>query len=299
MISSPHPLPPLTAIRAFEAAARHENFSRAGEELGMTQAAVSYQIKALEGRVGRALFLREGRRVRLSPTGADLARQIGVAFDQMRDAFAAMDPRRDRVLHVSSLAAFSVQLLASRLGRFQIGHPDLAVQVSDSARMADFDRDGVDVAIRCGVAPWPGCRADFLMARRLTLVAAPSLLAAHPEVRTPADAARLPTNDRADREWQLWMAAAGATGAPDRSPVYVVDSQVQQVQMVKAGQYAAVVNAAMFAEELARGTIVAPFDLTITDERNYWLVYPENRAHLPKVRAFRKWLLAEMAALPG
>src|SRR6476661_1842831 len=146
-------LPPLTAIRAFEAVARHLSFTRAGEELGMTQAAVSYQIKILEERVGAPLFLRRPRQIALSEAGARLAPQVHQAFSLMREAFADTRGQIDNVLTISTVVTFASQWLAQNLGIFQLQHPEIAVRLDSGNAMADLINDEVDIGIRSLAEP--------------------------------------------------------------------------------------------------------------------------------------------------
>ena len=172
-------LPPLAAVRAFEAAARLQNFSRAGEELGMTQAAVSYQIRQLEQRLGRALFVREKGRVRLSETGQRLLPAISGAFGAMTDAFAAVSRDEAEVLTISAAITFGGTWLSARIGRFQLRYPDLAVRMLMSNDLVDFDATDVDVALRTGDGHWPGLRADFLFRSHVTPICSPVFRDAH------------------------------------------------------------------------------------------------------------------------
>ena len=151
-------LPPLAAVRAFEAAARLGSFTRAGEELGMSQAAVSYQIKLLEERVGTPLFLRAPRQVRLTDTGRRLSAAVSEAFDALRAAFASIDDDARGVLTISAVPAFAANWLAPRIGAFQLRHPDIAVRMSTTNRLVDFAREEVDAALRAGRGDWPGSR---------------------------------------------------------------------------------------------------------------------------------------------
>ena len=160
-------LPPLAAIRTFEAAGRLQNFSRAAEELGLTQAAVSYQVRQLEDRLGRALFVREKGRVRLSETGQRLLPAISGAFAAMGDAFAALGSDEAEVLTISTVTSFGGSWLSARIGSFQLLYPELAVRMSMSNQLIDFDASNVDLAIRIGTGSWPmttahcSCAASF------------------------------------------------------------------------------------------------------------------------------------------
>src|SRR5215510_9458698 len=174
---SPGPrLPPLSAIRAFEAAARHESFTKAAEELGMTQAAVSYQVKLLEDRLGMPLFLRQPRRVMLSEAGKRLAPAVAEAFQRLNAAYASLRETDGNVLSVSAVNTFCTNWLVPRLGTFQVAHPNIAVRLEASSRLVDFAQDEFDVAIRSGKGEWPGLKAHFLFPVDLTAVCSPDLL---------------------------------------------------------------------------------------------------------------------------
>jgi LysR family glycine cleavage system transcriptional activator len=157
-------LPPLAAVRVFEAAARHGSFTQAAAELGMTQAAVSYQVKLLEQRLGLPLFLRAKRRVQLTEPGRRAAALVSAGLDQIADAFSGLLADNAAVLTISTTQTFASEWLAPRLGRFQLPRPDLAVRLLTQNNIIDFAREEVDVAIRSGLDPddWPGLRAHFL-----------------------------------------------------------------------------------------------------------------------------------------
>jgi LysR family glycine cleavage system transcriptional activator len=155
-------LPPLAAVRVFEAAARHGNFTAAAAELGMTQAAVSYQVKLLEERLGVALFRREGRGVKLTPAGEQAAPHIARAFDAIDAAFGRLRSENESMLTISTTETFANTWLAWRLGGFQMGNPGMAVRLTTGDTITDFARDEVDIGIRAGVGPWPGLERHLL-----------------------------------------------------------------------------------------------------------------------------------------
>src|SRR5262245_6297970 len=173
------PLPPFPAIRCFEAAARRQSFTRAADELGMTQAAVSYQIKLLEERLGGPLFLRGARGVTLTETGRRLAPAVIDAFTALRTAFAATRDTAEGVLNISATTTFASNWLAQRLGSFQIAHPQIAVRLDVSGRLIDFSREEFDIAIRTRTGPgeWPGLTVHRLMEDEYTPMLSPALLA--------------------------------------------------------------------------------------------------------------------------
>ena len=289
-------LPPLAAVRAFEAAARLGSFTRAGEELAMTQAAVSYQIKLLEERLGLPLFLRQARQVVLTESGRQLAAAVTDAFDSLRAAFAAVRAEVGGVLTISALHAFASNWLASRLGAFQLEHPSIAVRLSATNELIDFARDGVDVAIRSGAGPWPGTAAHRLFPVHFTPLCSPDLLRRSGPLAEPADLLRLPLLSPGDSWWRHWFAQAGvAADNLETRPGIRLDSQQIEGRAALGGQGVAILSPVLWAEELRSGRLVQPFPLVGDEGHAYWLIYPESRRHLVKIRAWRDWLLGEVA----
>lgn len=291
-------LPPLTAIRVFEAASRHGSFTDAASELGMTQAAVSYQIKLLEDRVGQPLFQRRSRGVSLTPVGAALARPAGEALEMLRAAFSEARQQTDGTLVISVLATFASQVLAPRLGDFQISHPQVTTRVEVDHRMVNLQAGEASVAIRAGHGPWPGLRADFLTRAKYTPMISPAFVARFGDIRTPSDLLSVPLVDADDAGWADWFCDAGLR-PPDagRSSRSLLGTQLLTAQAVRAGQGVGLLSPFYFREMLARGELIQPFDLVSTDGISVWLVYPERRRNAPSVRAFRDWLLGVMQDL--
>ena len=288
-------LPPLAAIRAFESAGRLENFSRAAEELGMTQAAISYQVRQLEGRLGRALFVREKGRVRLSETGQRLLPAIRAAFASMDDAFASLDSDEAEVLTINAATSFGGTWLSARIGSFQLQYSDLAVRMAMSNALIDFDASNVDVAIRIGRGVWPGLRADFLMRQYLTPIASPAFIEGH-GIREPADLLRVQRLAPNDSWWADWFVAAGVATppAPSRRGIEL-DSQLQEASAVQAGFGVAMMTPLYWQAELASGRLVQPFDtLYVSAASGMWFVHRDNRVGVRKIERFREWLHAEM-----
>ncbi|QCB53472.1 LysR family transcriptional regulator [Sphingopyxis sp. PAMC25046] len=289
-------IPPLAAVRTFEAAGRLQNFSRAAEELGMTQAAVSYQVRQLEDRLGRALFVREKGRVRLSETGQRLLPAISGAFAAMGDAFAALGSDEAEVLTINAATSFGGTWLSARIGGFQLAYPELAVRMSMSNELVDFDASNVDVAIRIGRGGWPGLRGDFLMRQYLAPMASPAFIEAH-DIREPADLLRVQRLAPNDSWWAEWFTAAGVDTppAPSRRGIEL-DSQLQEASAVQAGFGVAMMTPLYWHAELASGRIVQPFDtLYVSATSGMWLVHRENRLGVRKIERFREWLRAELA----
>lgn len=289
-------LPPLTAVRAFEAAARHMSFTRAAAELGMTQAAVSYQIKLLEERVGAPLFLRRPRQVMLTEAGRRLAPQVSQAFDTLSAAFAETRAGTGDTLSITTVATFGSNWLAPRIGSFQVAHPKLAVRLDTSSHWVDFSREEMDVAIRAGRGRWAGLVTHHLMALTFTPMLSPALAASIGGVKEPADLLKLPIIGPGDPWWAVWLKAAGLPpqSVEDR-PKNLLGSQANEAQAALAGQGVAMLTPEFFVPEVATGRLLRPFELLGTDEDAFWLAYPESRRNNPKIAAFRSWILAEMA----
>lgn len=289
-------LPPLSAVRVFEAAARLENFSRAAEELGMTQAAVSYQVRQLEDRVGRPLFLREKGRVRLSEAGRRLAPAVSSALADIAAAFANLRSDDSGVLAISTIPSFGGTWLSARIGRFQVAMPDLALRLATTGRITDFARDGIDVAIRSGVGPWPGVTAEFLMRYHVSPICSPGFIAEH-DIREPADLLRVQRLAPEDPWWPSWFAVAGVE-MPDAAPPAGIafDSQMEEARLAGAGFGAALMTPLFWRDELAAGTLVQPFPQVFLPPFSLWFVRPEGRSGVRKIERFREWLFAEMAA---
>ncbi len=293
-------LPPLASVRAFEAAARLGSFTRAADELGMTQAAVSYQIRVLEERLGAPLFLRRPRQVVVTDVGRRLSGAVTEAFDTLHAAFAAVHDRAEGVLTLSSLHAFASNWLAPRLGGFQLAHPTLAVRLAATNHLVDFAREEVDAGIRSGRGPWPGLEAHDLFPVRFTPVCSPDFLARAGGVERPADLLRLSLISTDDPWWRAWFEHAGvdSAGLAGRTAIQL-DQQQMEGSAALAGQGVAIVTPELWRAELRSGRLVQPFPLTAYLGSRYWLVYPKARRHLAKLRAFRDWLLAEVEAFKG
>lgn len=284
-------LPPLSAVRVFEAVARHLSFTRAGEELGMTQAAVSYQIKLLEQRIGAPLFLRKPRQIALSEAGARLAPRVREAFGTLRRAFAEIDGRTDKTLAVSAVPTFASQWLAANLGLFQISHPEIAVRIESSATIVDFAGEEIDVAIRSTGKIGPGLVGHPLAKVEFAPMVHPSLVAQY-DIRTPADLLRVPQITPDDPWVAAWYRLAGvSTETLVGRPFARLGYQSMEAAAVMAGRGVAMLTPLFYGDEIAAGRLVQPFDLVGWDGHHYYLVYPESRRNVPKIKAFRDWLV--------
>ena len=287
-------LPPLSAVRAFEAAARHLSFTRAGEELGMTQAAVSYQIRLLEERVGEPLFLRRPRQVKLTAAGARLAPHIWEAFDRMRLAFDDLARDTGGTLDINAVPTFAIHWLGAHIGRFQLDNPDLAIRIRPVNEVIDFASDGADVAIRAGKGGWPGLRRHKLLEAAYTPMMSPAVAASIGGVKQPADLMKLPILDPDDEWWGHWLGKVNLeTDWLKEKRSSRMGAQVMVGAAAIAGAGVALLTPAFYERELATGALIQPFDVLGYSGDAYWLVYPEARRNAPKIRRFREWILAE------
>ncbi len=292
-------LPPLAAVRVFEAAARHENFSRAAEELAMTQAAVSYQIKVLEERLGATLFTRRGRGIALTDLGRRMAPQVSGAFHALREAFAIARAEDDAILSITAPRTFATNWLAGRLGDFHVARPDLTVRLDVSDETVDLASSEFDAAIRGMSGPMPGLVCHFLLAMPVTPLVSPSFLATH-KLEAAADLFSVPRLSPEDDWWHLWVDSHPDIEWPGRSrPGIRFESQVLDGLGAIAGHGAAILSPPMFQAAIDGGLLVQPFAHVAMYRNGFWLVYPEHKRNSPKVRALRDWLLAAVRQAAG
>ena len=294
---------PLSAIRVFEAAARLLSFTRAAEELGMTQAAVSWQVKALERRLDQPLFRRLPREVILTAGGERLARAASEAIGLLRAAVADLSDSGEGVLAISTLQTMAIQWLAPRLGGFQVAHPKIAVRLESSNQLSDLIHDGFDVAIRTGQGDWPGLEAVPLFPSLVTALCAPQV-AARIDLARGASALLDAPRIGIDSEWAMWFAAAGVTPPisgerGEAAPRFAAESQTTEIAAALSGQGLALASPIMFSAEIDAGRLVQPFPVTIQyHQRRTWLAYPRERRRARKIAAFREWILAAPPPTP-
>ncbi len=289
-------LPPLSAVRVFEAAARLENFTAAAQELGMTQAAVSYQVKLLEERLGISLFQRTGRKVALTEKGREIAPILTRAFDQMRQGFAALTQDHSAVLSISCTNSFAHLWLAPRIGAFQMRHPNLAVRIMADDAVVDLAREGIDLAVRGGKGEWPGLEARLLTHNRLVPMCSPAWRDRHGAIADAQALHALPRLSPDDMWWHEWFAAMGVEADPaDGPPGIALDSQVMEGRAAIAGQGVAILNHFLWKAEVEAGQLVEAVPSYVREIASYWLVYPPHARNTPKIKAFRDWISAEFA----
>lgn len=287
-------LPPLNALKAFEAAARHESLTRAAGELSVSHAAVSRHIRALEQGLHVALFERTGRGVRLTEAGRTLAKDLTEAFDLLAHAagrFVRPGRRRQR-LTVTSDVPFAAYWLVPRIGGFTRAHPQIDLVLDPNPRPIDFTREEADLGVRFGSGPWRGVASEKLFDAELIVVCNAALLKSQ-KVSSPADlepATLIQEQDRA--YWSLWLEAAGVAGCIMPSgPTLLADLTVAAAE---AGQGFALSDKLLAASGLATGRLVAPFDVSVR-VHGYHLVRKEGAALSRPAQLFRAWLLCELS----
>jgi LysR family transcriptional regulator, glycine cleavage system transcriptional activator len=289
-------LPATGALQAFESAAFHLSFTRAAEELHVTQGAISRQIQALEQHLGVDLFVRERQRIRLSPAGEHYLQHVRSAFDRLEAA--ALELRTLRrgggVLQLAILPTYGTRWLIPRFPSFVQRHPDVQVNFTTKLQPFDFAGEDLDAAIHYGESHWPGARLDLLMDEEVVLVCSPSYRK-KARLETPTDLRRAVLLQIATRPQAFddWLRQKGVTGVDGRrGPRFEHHQMVLQAAL--AGLGVAVLPTFACDEELAQGKVVEAFaDSRLATGKGYWLAYPERRALLPALRAFRGWLLGE------
>lgn len=290
-------LPNLAALRAFEAAARHQNFSRAAEEIHLTHGAISHQVRALEQDLGVALFTRNGKRIAITPEGQRFALTVRTSLQEIAGAADALRAgTRQKRLTVSAIPSFAARWLAPRLGKFIDLHPDIEVMLQSSGQLQDLARDAIDVGIRFGSGRYPGLTVEKLMGDFYYPVASPAY-----------DGGRLPTSPqqlahcsllRSEEPWLPWFQAAGLA-LPEPSGGVRFQDLSMLIRSAADGDGIALVRHVVAMQEIASGELVRLFDVAVKSPHNYYVACPPQALRKPQVEAFRSWLLAEIAKFKG
>lgn len=296
-------LPPLTALRAFDAAARHMSFSKAAAELNVTPAALSFQIKSLEEHMEAPLFRRLNRAVELTDAGRALAPGAADGFTALAAAWRAARRTVDQTsLTVTAGPAFTAKWLAPRMFKFVQANPTIELRFSATLRLMDFTRDDIDVAIRFGLfKDEPGLFSQSIIREWVTPMMSPAMAVHYP---TPADLAAAPLLHQDDTrflkpdiDWPAWFRAAGlpprfAAGARFSQADHALDAAV-------AGGGVVLGRISLAEKDLAAGRLVIPYDLGLSTDAQYRFICPEGAELRPQVRAFREWIEVETATLDG
>jgi LysR family glycine cleavage system transcriptional activator len=292
----PRRLPALNALKAFEAAARHESFTRAAEELYVTQGAVSHQVKALESELGVKLFNREQQRLVITDAGRQYLTILRDAFDRIALGTEQLLQRQSSgALTVSTSPDFAAKWLVNRLGRFAEEHPNIDLRVSATLHHIDFAREDVDLAVRHGDGNWPGLEVVRLCAEQLFPVCSPKLLTGRNRLTKPADVLKFPLIHVDDRkDWARWMEAAGVQDA-ELTHGPVLNRVSMAIDAAVDGQGIVLARTTLAATDLINGRLMRPFAEELRLAKGYWIICPKATTALPKIVTFRDWLLAEAA----
>ena len=278
---------PLNALRAFEAAARHLSFTRAADELCVTQTAISHQVKGLEQRLGMSLFRRSNRGLRLTDEGLALAPTLLEAFeaiDRLFEQFEAGGVRE--VLTVSAVGTFVVGALLERLPAFRAAHPLVDLRVLTNNNKVDLVAEGLDYAIRFGDGAWHGCEAELICEAPMSPLCAPR---SAEQLREPADLLRLPLlRSYRPQDWLAWFKAAGLEAVNLHGPLF--DSSLVMAQAAVRGEGVALAPYGLFRRELDDGQLMRPFAID-ADVGGYWLTWLKSRTPSAAMQAFRCWLI--------
>ena len=288
-------LPPLNALKAFEAAARSESITRAAEELSVTQGAVSQQVKALEATLGIKLFSRERQRLVITEAGREYLAVVRDALDRIAVGTERLVQRQSSgILIVSTSPDFAAKWLVYRLGRFAESHPDIDLRVSATADRIDFAREDVDLAVRHGDGNWVGLHVVRLCPEQLFPVCSPKLVSGRKRITKASDLLKFPLLRLDDwKTWMRWFEAAGVTDAVAHGPILnraslLIDAAVD-------GQGVALARTVLAAWDIINGRLVRPIDVSLKMSNTYWIVCPKVTSSVPKIATFRNWLLAEAA----
>jgi len=286
-------IPSLTALRMFEATARHASFTKAAAELHVTQAAVSHQLRALEEQLGIKLFQRSTRRLSLTPAGQRLLPAVSDAFETLSRAVADIG-RGEHLLSVTTTPSFGARWLAPRLGRFATSNPDIDLSVRHSTAVLDLAREGLDFAIRWGKGHWPGVVSELIGPSAITLVASPAY-AKRLELKQPSDVVHaMLLHEETREDWIEWLLVAGLDRAIAQRGI-VFDDENALIQACLDGQGLALMARSLAEGDLKAGRLVSPFDLTFAEGYGYYLVYEAETLKRPKSAAFRAFIRQEAA----
>jgi LysR family glycine cleavage system transcriptional activator len=298
-------LPPLSALRAFESAARLASFSKAADELSVTPAAISHQIAALEADLGISLFHRRNRAVELTPSARVLLPGLTEAFAGIQAAVRRLRAHNDTgTLNVTASPSFAGKWLVQRLHRFQEKFPEIDVRISATDAIVDLIAGDFDIAIRYGTGRYPGLDVELLLKNEVFPVCSPELLRNGPPIETPEDLSRhaLIHDQAVDRDplaptWSMWLKAAGVRHLPN-SPGLSVSTNHLALEAAIGGHGIALANSTIAASDLAAGRLVRLFSLSLPDLFAFYIVTVPGALERPKVRAFHDWLREEADGSP-
>ena len=288
-------LPPLNALKAFEAAGRHLSFTRAADKLFVTQAAVSHQIKALEEWLGVSLFRRQNRNLLLTDIGQAYLPPLSRAFNGIDTATQRL-ARQDQagILNISVLGSFAAKWLVPRLGHFTDSHPDITVRILAEDSLVDFNQEDVDLAIRYSREPASNLHAERILTEEFFVVCSPDLPTGDTPLNSPEDLRHHTLlHDQMREDWQMWLEHAGVQVAPRRSVGFSHSNMVLDAAVDGLG--VALGRSILVADDIAAGRLIKPFDLSLRAEFAYFLVCPESHIQRRKVQVFPDWIFKRVS----
>lgn len=289
-------LPPLNSLRAFEAAARHESFTEAAEELSVTANAVSHHVKKLEEHLGKPLFKRMSRALLLTQEGRSLLPSVSAAFDALRIAAEQVArPERRRTLAVSAPAAFAIGWILPRLQRFHLENPGVELLLSTARLPLDLESESLDAEIRHGRGDWPGDSSEYLFGDALLPVCSPTYLSTRPPVRTSAAllGETLLLSAATPNDWNEWFAHAAVTGVAASPRVLKFGNSTLPIQAAIRGLGFALADVNLIEDELRDTRLVAPVDDPKMVRGTAWYLCFRSGNLTPPLAAFQKWIRRE------
>lgn len=286
-------LPPLNSLKAFEAAGRNLNFKRAGQELNVTQGAVAQHVRALENLLKIKLFVRHARGLTLTDEGRRYLPPVRRAFDMIAEATDNLAPG-EAVVTISSTPSFATRWLVPRLGAIAADHPDIRLRLDASNALANFQTDGVDVAIRQGKPPFgPGLNADPLFASELIAVCHPDLAEGPQAIGSPRDILNQVLLEDAHGHWPIFLEAAlGNAQIPDIKTMNFSQTSLA-IDAAIARQGVALTNRALVDRDLQEGRLCQPFAFSLKTDEGYFIVAPRQPRHPVLVSIVRDWLISQ------
>ncbi len=302
----PKDIPPLNALRAFEAAGRHLSITRAADELCVTAAAVSHQVKTLEDYLAVRLFRRSGNSLFLTDAGQAFLPGLRAGFAELERAIDALRERDCRgPLVLSVVPIFATKWLIPRLDGFQAAHRDIDVRISATLELADFERDGIDAAIRVGRGRYPGLASHRLFGESVVPMCSPALRKGKHPLASPEDLRHhillhfdWPAREQVTPDWGTWLRSTGVKGIDATrgprftQPDYAMQAAIEGVGVVLGWR-------SLAQADLDSGRLMIPFDLPLQMDVAFYFVYPETSAERPKLARFRDWMLDQMVTSRG
>ncbi|MBZ0218097.1 MAG: transcriptional regulator GcvA [Fimbriimonadaceae bacterium] len=294
-------LPPLSTLRAFDAAASLQSFSLAADQLNLTHGAVSRAVRTLEEHLGVGLFERSHRKVTLSRAGEIYAEQVRYALNHLHAGAKLIEAEAEAeaesgILSVSTIDSFATRWLLPKLQSFNAAHPEIDMRLMVSDELVDFVRDGIDIAVRYGHGGYDSDEYELLLSEEIFPVCSPKLLEKLGVPKTPDDLSGFTLiHDNFLVTWRVWLSAAGATNVNDtRGPSYNLSSHV--VQAAINGEGVALGRGALVADDIAAGRLIRLFEVNLPAPFSYYVVYPKKALQRKKVRDFRDWLFDQVKA---